>query len=169
MTTPNGPYPQSMQDFYELMAAYLERAAANNVVRAEIFFDPQTHRANGVPFETFFEGFHSAIQVRDVTQMVHEDKDACIVDVCKVSALFLNLSKVIICPYVTNALAKQDAEKESGISADLIMCFLRHEGAQPAWDTLQEVRISFPPSGQPAQLECLGAAQITQSQVAQMQ
>ena len=40
------------------------------------------------------------------------------------------------------------------------MCFLRHEGAQPAWDMLQEVRLRFHPCGQPAQLECIGAAQI---------
>jgi len=31
------------QDFYELMMDYLERAAENCVVRAEIFFDPQMH------------------------------------------------------------------------------------------------------------------------------
>ena len=31
------------QDFYELMLGYLERAAENGVVRAEIFFDPQMH------------------------------------------------------------------------------------------------------------------------------
>jgi adenosine deaminase len=30
-------------DFYELMMDYLERAAENGVVRAEIFFDPQMH------------------------------------------------------------------------------------------------------------------------------
>ena len=29
--------------------AYFERAAADNVVHAEIFFDPQTHTARGVP------------------------------------------------------------------------------------------------------------------------
>ena len=30
-------------DFFDLAWAYLERAAADNVVHAEIFFDPQTH------------------------------------------------------------------------------------------------------------------------------
>ena len=36
------------QDFYDMALAYLERAAADNVVHAEIFFDPQTHTARGV-------------------------------------------------------------------------------------------------------------------------
>ena len=31
------------QDFYDVMTDYLRRAAADGVVRAEIFFDPQTH------------------------------------------------------------------------------------------------------------------------------
>src|ERR1700730_2347842 len=39
------------QDFYDLARAYLARAAAGGVRRAEIFFDPQTHLANGVPLE----------------------------------------------------------------------------------------------------------------------
>ena len=36
-------------DFHDLADAYLARAAADHVVRAEIFFDPQTHTARGVP------------------------------------------------------------------------------------------------------------------------
>ena len=31
------------EDFYDMAMAYLQRAAADHVVRAEIFFDPQTH------------------------------------------------------------------------------------------------------------------------------
>ena len=52
---------QTPQDFYDLMAAYLDRAAADGVRRAEIFFDPQTHTARGVGFEVFMEGFRGAI------------------------------------------------------------------------------------------------------------
>jgi adenosine deaminase len=33
----------TQQDFYELAAAYLEKAAANNIKHAEIFFDVQSH------------------------------------------------------------------------------------------------------------------------------
>lgn len=44
------------EDFYELTWAYYERAHADNVVHAEIFFDPQTHLARGVPFRTMLLG-----------------------------------------------------------------------------------------------------------------
>jgi len=75
------------QDFYDLARAYLARAAAAGVRRAEIFFDPQTHLANGVPLEEVFGG-------------------------------------------LTAALA--DGAREHGISADLILCFLRDLGADAA-------------------------------------
>jgi adenosine deaminase len=74
-------------DFYDLGRAYLARAAAAGVRRAEIFFDPQTHLANGVPLEEVFGG-------------------------------------------LTAALA--DGARDHGISADLILCFLRDLGADAA-------------------------------------
>jgi adenine deaminase len=49
------------QDFYDLARAYLTRAAAAGVRRAEIFFDPQTHLANGVPLEEMFGGLTAAL------------------------------------------------------------------------------------------------------------
>lgn len=45
------------QDFFDLMYAYLERAAADGVRRAEIFFDPQTHTERGIGFSVFMGGF----------------------------------------------------------------------------------------------------------------
>jgi adenosine deaminase len=75
------------QDFYDLASGYLTRAAAAGVRRAEIFFDPQTHLANGVPLEEVFGG-------------------------------------------LTAALA--DGARDHGISADLILCFLRDLGADAA-------------------------------------
>lgn len=48
------------QDFYDLAWAYLERARADNVRHAEIFFDPQGHTARGVPFGTVIDGLHRA-------------------------------------------------------------------------------------------------------------
>ncbi|HKX73806.1 MAG TPA: adenosine deaminase [Acidimicrobiia bacterium] len=77
-------------DFAELMAAYLEKAIAQGVVRAEIFFDPQTHTARGIPFAVFMEGFDRA----------------------------------------RSRYAGQ-------ISADLIMCFLRHLPEASALATLE--------------------------------
>lgn len=51
---------QTEEDFSDLMSAYLGRAAADGVTRAEIFFDPQTHLNRGVGFATFMAGFLSA-------------------------------------------------------------------------------------------------------------
>lgn len=48
------------QDFYELTLSYLERAHADGVRRAEMFFDPQTHTTRGVRFETVIEGLWAA-------------------------------------------------------------------------------------------------------------
>ena len=49
------------RDFYDLTWAYLERAHADNVRHAEIFFDPQTHTARGVPFATVVDGIGKAL------------------------------------------------------------------------------------------------------------
>jgi adenosine deaminase len=48
-------------DFYQMTWAYLEKAAAQNVRHVEIFFDPQTHTARGIKFETVFHGIHRAL------------------------------------------------------------------------------------------------------------
>ena len=50
------------QDFYDLARAYLEKAAAQNVRYAEVFFDPQVHVRRGVPFESVVRGYHRALQ-----------------------------------------------------------------------------------------------------------
>ena len=50
------------QDFAELMTAYLERAHADGVIRAEIFFDPQTHTERGIGFDVFMPGFLGAME-----------------------------------------------------------------------------------------------------------
>jgi adenosine deaminase len=49
------------QDFYDLAQAYLTRAAAAGVRRAEIFFDPQTHLGHGVPLAAVFGGLTAAL------------------------------------------------------------------------------------------------------------
>ncbi|WP_193105793.1 adenosine deaminase [Brachybacterium sp. FME24] len=50
------------QDFHDLAMDYLRRAAADGVVRAEIFFDPQAHTSRGVSFRTVIDGLWSAVQ-----------------------------------------------------------------------------------------------------------
>jgi adenosine deaminase len=77
------------QDFYDMTAAYLARAHADNVRHAEIFFDPQTHTARGVPFETVVNGIWRACQ-------------------------------------------------DGPVSANLIMCFLRHLSEEEAIATLED-------------------------------
>jgi len=52
---------QQEQDFYDLAQAYLARAAAAGVRRAEIFFDPQTHLGHGVPLDAVFGGLTAAL------------------------------------------------------------------------------------------------------------
>ena len=49
------------RDFYDLSAAYLARAHADNVRHVEIFFDPQTHTERGIAFETVIGGIGGAL------------------------------------------------------------------------------------------------------------
>ena len=48
------------EDFHDLAMAYFRRAAADGVVHAEIFFDPQTHTERGVPLAVVMGGLVSA-------------------------------------------------------------------------------------------------------------
>lgn len=81
------------QDFFDMTMAYLERAHSQNILHAEIFFDPQAHTSRGISFETVINGIHKAV-------------------------------------------AK--AEEKLGISAKLIMCFLRDLTSESAMKTLEE-------------------------------
>jgi adenine deaminase len=49
-------------DFRSLTLAYLERAHADGVVHAEIFCDPQTHTARGVPMQHVLEGISRGLE-----------------------------------------------------------------------------------------------------------
>jgi len=84
---------QREEDFFDLAWAYLQRAKAENIVHAEIFFDPQTHTARGVPFETVINGLDRAL---------HRGRE------------------------------------ELGLSASLILCFLRHLSEEDAFTVLDE-------------------------------
>lgn len=53
---------RTAEDFTELTDAYLERAAAQGVRHAEIFFDPQAHAARGVPLGTVVEGIGASLE-----------------------------------------------------------------------------------------------------------
>jgi len=50
------------RDFYDLAMAYFRKAHSQNVVYAEVFFDPQAHTTRGIPFATVIDGLHRAQQ-----------------------------------------------------------------------------------------------------------
>ncbi|CAG9176475.1 adenosine deaminase [Cupriavidus pampae] len=49
------------EDFFDMTMDYVQRAVADNVRHAEIFFDPQTHTARGVPMGTVIDGIADAL------------------------------------------------------------------------------------------------------------
>jgi adenine deaminase len=51
----------SERDFYELTLAYLARADAQGVRHVEVFFDPQTHTARGVPLAAVVSGIRHGL------------------------------------------------------------------------------------------------------------
>ena len=59
---------RTQADFHDLAMAYFDRAAADNVRHAEIFFDPQTHTARGIGFDVVIGGLLSAM---DAAQAKH--------------------------------------------------------------------------------------------------
>ena len=48
-------------DFYTLAMAYFARAHADNIIHAELFFDPQTHTSRGVPLADVIGGLRDAM------------------------------------------------------------------------------------------------------------
>lgn len=48
-------------DFYDLTWEYVLKCVEDNVIHTEIFFDPQTHTARGVAFETVITGIKEAL------------------------------------------------------------------------------------------------------------
>ncbi|MGY3566194.1 adenosine deaminase [Sinomonas sp. RB5] len=52
---------RTREDFRDLAAAYLRRAAAEGVRHAELFFDAQAHTARGVPYAEIVAGLREAL------------------------------------------------------------------------------------------------------------
>ena len=50
------------QDFFDLTWAYVLKCKENNVVHAEIFFDPQTHINRGIDFNVVINGIYNALE-----------------------------------------------------------------------------------------------------------
>jgi len=50
------------KDFFDLAWAYILKCREDNVVHAEIFFDPQTHTERGINFEIVINGIYKAFK-----------------------------------------------------------------------------------------------------------
>ena len=50
------------RDFYDMTWAYIKKLHSQNVLHAEIFFDPQTHTDRGIQFSTVITGIHKALE-----------------------------------------------------------------------------------------------------------
>ncbi len=83
------------QDFYDMTAAYLQRAKADNVRHAEIFFDPQTHTQRGVPFSDVIHGLDRAC--REVAQDMSASLILCFLRHLSEEEAFLTLEQAL--PY----------------------------------------------------------------------
>jgi adenosine deaminase len=51
---------QNRQDFYDATYSLIEKLHENNVIYADLFFDPQAHTSRGISFEDMFAGIDAA-------------------------------------------------------------------------------------------------------------
>lgn len=51
---------QTASDFENLAMNYFQKAAADGIHHAEVFFDPEAHTSRGIPYETVVAGFQTA-------------------------------------------------------------------------------------------------------------
>lgn len=65
------------EDFFELTWQYLQKAHRQNVVYAEMFFDPQAHTSRGVAFDTVIRGIHRAQQQASAELGLHTQLIMC--------------------------------------------------------------------------------------------
>jgi adenosine deaminase len=69
---------QTEQDFYELALDYFRQCKANNIVYAEVSFDPQAHTDRGVPFAAVIEGLSAARRTAAETLGIESQLVLCI-------------------------------------------------------------------------------------------
>jgi adenosine deaminase len=55
------------RDFFDLTDAYLTRAIADGARHVEVFFDPQTHTARGIPLGAVVEGISGALTAAPIS------------------------------------------------------------------------------------------------------
>jgi adenosine deaminase len=66
------------QDFYELALEYFDQCRANNIVHAEVSFDPQAHMNRGVAFGAVIEGLAAAQKTARETLGVESQLIMCV-------------------------------------------------------------------------------------------
>lgn len=86
---------QKEVDFYDLTMAYLKKAADQHVVHAEIFFDPQTHLENNIPFDVFFNGIYKATQDAEQKYQIHSQLIMCFLRHLSEESAFDTLEKAL--------------------------------------------------------------------------
>lgn len=81
------------QDFYDLTYAYLTKAHSQNVLYAELFFDPQAHTRRGVTFATVINGIHRAQSAAAETLGIQSQLIMCFLRDMSVESAQLTLEK----------------------------------------------------------------------------
>ena len=81
------------QDFHDLAYAYFQRAAADTVRHAEIFFDPQTHTDRGIPFQVVADGLLSGMKAAEAELGVTSQLILCFLRHLDEDAAFATLRK----------------------------------------------------------------------------
>jgi adenosine deaminase len=64
-------------DFFDLAMAYFHKARSQNVVYAEIFFDPQGHTSRGVAFDTIIDGLQRARREAEASLGIRSELIMC--------------------------------------------------------------------------------------------
>jgi adenine deaminase len=64
-------------DFFDMACAYFERAKADGIVHAELFFDPQTHTVRGVPMAAVVGGLKRACDWAQATHGISSQLILC--------------------------------------------------------------------------------------------
>ena len=83
------------EDFFDMAWAYLQRAHADNIIRTEIFFDPQTHTERGVAFATVIAGLGRACDKARAELGIHASLILCFLRHLSEEAAFATLEEAL--------------------------------------------------------------------------
>jgi adenosine deaminase len=68
---------RTQADFYDLTYAYLEKARSQNVIYAEMFFDPQAHTSRGIAYADVIGGIRQAQEAAAATLGIESQLIMC--------------------------------------------------------------------------------------------